>query len=35
MKLLKLIAVLLDYPQDDLWNHGDELREGADDPASR
>jgi nitrate reductase molybdenum cofactor assembly chaperone NarJ/NarW len=33
MKLLKLIAVLLDYPQDDLWNHGDELREGADDPA--
>ena len=27
MKLLKLIAVLLDYPQDDLWAHADELRE--------
>ena len=26
MKLLKLIAVLLDYPADELWAHGDELR---------
>ena len=33
MKLLKLIAVLLDYPQDDLWAHGDELRDAIDDPA--
>ncbi len=33
MKLLKLIAVLLDYPQDDLWAHGDELRNAVDDPA--
>lgn len=33
MKLLKLVAVLLDYPQDEVWSHGDELREAADDPA--
>lgn len=33
MKLLKLIAVLLDYPEDVLWAHGDELREAVDDPA--
>jgi nitrate reductase delta subunit len=33
MKLLKLIAVLLDYPQDELWDHGDELRQAVDDPA--
>lgn len=33
MKLLKLIAVLLDYPQDELWAHGDELRQAVDDPA--
>ena len=33
MKLLKLIAVLLDYPQDDLWAHADELREACADPA--
>ena len=26
MKLLKLIAVLLDYPAEELWAHGDELR---------
>ncbi|RMH93774.1 nitrate reductase molybdenum cofactor assembly chaperone [Lysobacter pythonis] len=32
MKSLKLIAVVLDYPQDDLWRHGDELRAAADDP---
>lgn len=25
MSLLKLIGVLLDYPQDELWRHGDEL----------
>ena len=25
MRLLKLISVLLDYPQDELWQHGDEL----------
>lgn len=33
MKLLKLMAVLLDYPSDDLWSHGDELRAAADDLA--
>jgi nitrate reductase delta subunit len=33
MKLLKLIAVLLDYPDDDIWMHGDELRAAVDDPA--
>lgn len=33
MKLLKLMAVLLDYPQEALWAHGDELRAAADDPA--
>lgn len=33
MKLLKLIAVLLDYPADELWAHGDELRAAIDDPA--
>lgn len=33
MKLLKLVGVLLDYPQDDLWNHGAELREAVNDPA--
>jgi len=33
MRLLKLIAVLLDYPQDDLWAHADELREACADPA--
>ena len=27
MSLLKLISVLLDYPQDELWQHGDELRD--------
>ncbi|MFZ5635439.1 MAG: nitrate reductase molybdenum cofactor assembly chaperone [Pseudomonadota bacterium] len=32
MKLLKLIAVLLDYPKDELWTHGDELREAVNDP---
>ena len=33
MKLLKLLSVLLDYPGDELWNHGDELRAALDDPA--
>ncbi len=33
MKLLKLTSVLLDYPSDELWRHGDELREALDDPA--
>ena len=26
MKSLKLISVLLDYPQDSLWEHGSEVR---------
>ncbi|MBU6199293.1 MAG: nitrate reductase molybdenum cofactor assembly chaperone [Xanthomonadaceae bacterium] len=33
MSLLKLIGVLIDYPQDELWQHGDELLEAASDPA--
>ncbi len=32
MSLLKLIGVLLDYPQDALWEHGEELLAAADDP---
>ena len=32
MSLLKLVGVLLDYPQDELWQHGDELLAAADDP---
>lgn len=32
MSLLKLIGVLLDYPQDALWQHADELLEASDDP---
>ncbi len=38
MSLLKLIGVLLDYPQDALWQHGDELLAAAGDcglPAPR
>ena len=38
MSLLKLLGVLLDYPQDELWQHGDELLAAASDtdlPASR
>lgn len=27
MSVLKLIGVLLDYPQDEMWQHGDELLE--------
>jgi nitrate reductase delta subunit len=33
MKLLKLLSVLLDYPRETLWRHGDELRTAAADPA--
>lgn len=33
MSLLKLIGVLLDYPDDELWRHGDELLDAAADPA--
>ena len=32
MSLLKLVGVLLDYPQDELWQHGEELLAAADDP---
>lgn len=27
MSVLKLIGVLLDYPRDELWQHGEELLE--------
>jgi nitrate reductase delta subunit len=33
MSLLKLIGVLLDYPRDELWQHGPELLAACDDPA--
>lgn len=33
MSLLKLIGVLLDYPRDELWEHGPELLAACDDPA--
>ena len=33
MSMLKLLGVLIDYPQDELWQHGDELLEAAADPA--
>ncbi|KZC16210.1 nitrate reductase molybdenum cofactor assembly chaperone [Rhodanobacter sp. FW510-R12] len=33
MSLLKLVGVLLDYPQDELWQHRVELLEAAADPA--
>jgi len=32
MSLLKLVGVLMDYPQDALWEHGDELLAATDDP---
>lgn len=38
MSVLKLIGVLLDYPQDELWQHGEELLLAVDDaglPAAR
>lgn len=33
MSVLMLIGVLLDYPRDELWQHGEELLEACDDPA--
>ncbi len=33
MRLLKLVGVLMDYPQDDLWQHREELLSAACDPA--
>ena len=33
MSLLKLIGVLMDYPQDELWQHREELLDAADDSA--
>lgn len=33
MSVLKLVGVLLDYPQDALWEHGDELLRAADEAA--
>ena len=33
MSVLKLIGVLLDYPRDELWQHGEELLEACGDPA--
>lgn len=33
MSLLKLVGVLLDYPQDELWEHGEELLAAAQDDA--
>lgn len=32
MRMLKLLSVLLDYPQDALWAHGEELRAACLDP---
>lgn len=32
MSLLKLVGVLMDYPQDELWGHGEELLAAADAP---
>lgn len=32
MRLLKLVGVLMDYPQDELWQHREELLSAADDP---
>jgi nitrate reductase delta subunit len=32
MRLLKLVGVLMDYPQDELWEHREELLSAADDP---
>lgn len=32
MRLLKLVGVLMDYPQDELWEHPVELLAGTDDP---
>ena len=32
MSMLKLIGVLMDYPQDEMWEHRDELLQAADAP---
>ncbi len=32
MSLLKLIGVLMDYPQDEMWQHRDELLDAVNDP---
>ncbi len=34
MSMLKLIGVLMDYPQDELWEHGDELLAALDESTS-
>ncbi|HCT26649.1 MAG TPA: nitrate reductase molybdenum cofactor assembly chaperone, partial [Stenotrophomonas sp.] len=33
MSVLKLVGVLLDYPREELWEHGGELLAACDDPA--
>lgn len=33
MRLLKLLGILMDYPQDELWQYADELLAGTEDPA--
>ncbi len=33
MSLLKLIGVLMDYPEDELWQHGGDLLDAVNDPA--
>ena len=33
MSVLKLVGVLLDYPREELWEHGEELLAACDDPA--
>ncbi|KAG1387446.1 hypothetical protein G6F60_014109 [Rhizopus arrhizus] len=33
MSVLKLVGVLLDYPREELWQHGEELLAACDDPA--
>jgi len=33
MSVLKLVGVLLDYPRDELWQHGDELLAACDQAA--
>lgn len=32
MSVLKLVGVLLDYPREELWEHGEELLAACDDP---
>jgi len=33
MSVLKLVGVLLDYPREELWQHGEELLAACDAPA--